>query len=196
MKTYLVYGTRDCGWNTIFEWIKYHEPGAVNIPTSVQKHNRESYKGLDKSTHRFFNLQETSLIYNEELVFSYNTADYDKSVVVLRDIYDVVQDILEVTVKNVDNIIANQIELFEEYAEECLEESHKLMDNHKLFINYNKWCCDLEYRDEIAKQFGFDNKDVNMYENEWNTTLRAKMRYKKYFNTDIYRLNYSVIYAS
>lgn len=196
MKTYLVYGTRDCGWNTIFEWIADCDKNAVSVFTNVKKHNRESYKGLNKNNHVYFNLEETSLVYNEELVFSYNTADYDKSIVILRDIYDVVQDILEVTVKNVDNIIANQIELFEEYAEEYLEESHKLMDNHKLFINYNKWCCDLEYRNEIAKQLGFENKDVNMYENEWNTTLRAKMRYKKYFNTDIYRLNYSVIYAS
>lgn len=200
MKTYLVYGTRECRWDEIFEWILDHNLGAMTIGTSVTKHNRESYKNPGEYsernvTHKYFYLPETSLVYNEELVFSYNTANYNKSIVILRDIYDVVQDILEVTVKNVDEIISNQFELFEEYAEELSGEAHRLMDGHKLFINYNKWSNDIAYRDEVAQDLGFQNKDTQLYEYSWNTTLRNKMRYKKYFNSDIYRLNYNTIYA-
>ena len=194
MKDYLVYGTKYNKFDEIFEWILNHQD-AHRILSSYKLHKdgKYSYKETinleDESDHRYFEFRETSLVYNEELMLCRNTTNYTKSIIIFRDIYDVIETLVNRTFRSVDNAVAKQVNLFEEYVEEMLKETNKIPEGYELFINYNRLCTDIGYRDKIAEALGFENTDITLKVAANITPLRNKLRYKKYITQRLTELN-------
>ncbi|MCK5017018.1 MAG: hypothetical protein KAS32_08095 [Candidatus Peribacteraceae bacterium] len=176
----------------IFEWILYHND-AIYYPANVKQHINDKYDKKTFPQQEYFYFKETSLVYNEDLMFARNTTNYTKSVIILRDLRDVIEDISSCTFKSAEKVITNQIKLFEEYGEEYLNNTNKIPSNYKLFINYNKWLDEIPYRNHIANQLGFENTDTNIYLTTKNFKLRNKLRYRKYFTSYVKELNNKII---
>lgn len=197
MRDYLVFGTRYNKFDNIFEWIKEHSDAGC-IQSSYKLHKDGEYKFKKNGRlyadveNRYFVFNEHSLVYNEELMLCRNTVNYQKTIVVLRDMYDVIDNMLTVTFKDVDRIVNKQIDLFEEYVEELMDQSHYILDKYKFFISYNRWCKDIEYRDYIGSMLGFGNADTKIYENEENKSLRERIRYRKHFTDHLKYLNWKL----
>ncbi len=196
MKDFLVFGTRYNKFDEIFKWISNHQhAGYYN--TDVDTHKKRRYvknqNENDALMYRYFMFNEVSLVCHEDLMLSFNTTNYTKTIVIFRDMYDVIDDILSCTFKSVDNVVMKQIDLFEEYADEYLKETNKIPDTYKLFINYNRWSNDMKYRDELAKSLGFENTDYRTYKDTQNFKLRDKVRYRKFFTSSVKEINSKVI---
>ena len=200
MKDYLVFGTRYNKFDEVFKWISEHQNAGYD-ESNAKDHLKVNYgakKDIDQkdiNKHRYFMFNETSLVYHEDLMFAYKTANYTKTILIFRDLYDVIEDILSCTFKPefVDSIISNQIDLFEEYADEYLDETNKLPHPYRLFLNYNRWMTDIGYRNEIATDLGFENTDFKTYSNNHNSKLRDKLRYRKHFTSRVKSLNHKVM---
>lgn len=189
MKDYLVYGTRHCGFDKIFEWILDHTDSWY-VVSNTKLHTKGLYENKPKDVKlRFFTFYETSLVYNEDLMFAHNTSNYTKSIVVLRYAEDFIDDILSTVKKNAEKVVERNIDLFEEYVDEYTNETNKLVDGYKLFINFNKWLWDIPYRNSIAEQLGFNNTDNETYIVTKDYVLRSRIRFRKHITNRVKQLN-------
>jgi hypothetical protein len=185
-----VYGTRYCKFDEIYKWILKHQQ-AWMYKTDVKTHTQGKYKKFDGGVSEFFYLPETSLVYNEDLLASHNNEYYRKTIIILRDLTDVIEDVLHKTFKPefVDRIIRDQIDLFEEYTDEYMNETNKCPDTYTTFILYDQWLRDEEYRHHVALILGFHNTDYEEYTPNRDYVLRNKLRFKKHITDEVRILN-------
>jgi len=188
--SYLVYGTRYCKFEEIFKWINHHQESHL-YKTDIKTHTQGKYDKHKGGVAEFFYLPETSLVYNEDLLASHNNECYRKTIIMLRDLTDVIEDVLHKTFKPdyVNSIIRNQIDLFEEYTDEFINETNKCPDNYTMFILYDQWLKDEEYRHHVALEFGFHNTDYKEYSPNRDYVLRNKLRFKKHITDEVRTLN-------
>lgn len=194
MKDYLVYGTRYSGFGRMLEWISDH-CDARCIKTDVNSHIKNKYDKKSLVNRRYFLFAETSLVYNERLMLCRNTTNYTKSIIVFRDIYDVIENVLQKTRVSVDKVISKQTDLFEEYSDELLKETHYIPEGYELFINYRRWLMDVDYRNKIGSALGFENSDKEVYELNMDKRLRNSLRFKKYKTKSLTDLNKKTLYS-
>ena len=160
------------------------------VVSDVKLHTKGLYKNKPKDVKlRFFTFYETSLVYNEDLMFAHNTSNYTKSIVILRYAEDFIDDILSTVKKNADKVVERNVDLFEEYVDEYTNETNKLVDGYKLFINFNKWLWDIPYRNSIAEQLGFTNTDNETYLVTKDYVLRSRIRFRKHITSRVKQLN-------
>ena len=124
MKDYLVYGTRHCGFDKIFEWILDHTDSWY-VVSNPKLHTKGLYENKPKDVKlRFFTFYETSLVYNEDLMFAHNTSNYTKSIVVLRYAEDFIDDnVIDIVIRG-PKVYLKGYEPPEEETEEETEEEN------------------------------------------------------------------------
>jgi hypothetical protein len=188
--SYLVYGTRYCKFDEIYKWILDHQQAWL-YETDFKTHTQGKYKKFDDGESEYFYLPETSIVFNEDMLASHNNECYRKSIIILRDLTDVIEGVLSRTFKpeSVDRAIGNQIELFEEYTDEYIGETNKCPDHYTMFILYDRWLKDIDYRDNVARTLGFINTDYKEYIQVRDYTLRNRLRFKKHITEEIISLN-------
>jgi hypothetical protein len=180
-RSYFVFGTRYSGWDKIYCWIKRHQKAYCYDVGYKQFCNGTFQENLND--HTYYNFAETSLVHHEDIMLTTNKGLYTKTIIVLNDIEDVIEEILHKTRKSVEDVVNNQVELLEELIEEAKGETHYIPERSKLVILYDQWLKDEEYRNWIAELLGFVNTNHETYHKVIDYKLRDSYRYK-YFITD------------
>lgn len=77
-----------------------------------------------------------------------------KNVVILRDVYNLFASLLKSKMMHKGNC-SKFVTLYKAYAGAYLRHASESPDP-TIFVNYNQWCMEADYRIEIANQIGFD----------------------------------------
>jgi hypothetical protein len=147
------------------------------VQDHYRSHRREQLEFLLQQAQGNFSYKEC-LIYNyEDFDFSsalnsyYSEKNHDiylgKSaekydLILLRDPFNLLasrikRGFLDVKIKN-----KNFIDLWLEYAQEILGETNYLSQNKKIFVNYNQWVQNQNYRQQISEQLGLQFSDAGI----------------------------------
>jgi|GEM_PF-7056225 len=185
--SYLVFGNRYCGWDEIIKWILDHKDVSYHV-TDVEHAKKGTMTSCDGDT-VFSYYPETSLVYHEDILFNSNLATYRKTIIVYRDIKDVIAKILKNTRINIDKVVNKQVYLFEDYTDELIGESSKIHEPYFMPIFYDKWRYNIDYRNDIANQLGFVNTYKDAIEREYNLKDRQKVRYIRQITQRVKELN-------
>lgn len=185
--SYLVFGTRYCGWDNIFEWILTHKDVSYHV-MSLDKNKEGSMKAYEDDT-VFYYYPETSLVYHEDILFNSDLATYRKTIIVYKDLTDVIEKVFKRTKINPEKAISKQVELFEEYTDELIGETSKIHEPYFMPIFYDLWRHNLDYRNILAEKLGFKNNFTDVVEKEYDFKFRQKIKYKRQITSRVKELN-------
>jgi hypothetical protein len=179
--SFFAFGTRYCGFDEMKEWFPFE-----TIYCNIKNFSKIKHKSLNHSLYFF---PETSLLYHNDLILTPKKGNYIKTIIIYRDLTDVIEIILEKTRINVDEVIKKQISLFEEYTNELIGETSNILEPYFMPIFYDMWRQDIKYRNSIAEALGFVNKDNTIYHAHHNYKLRQGIRFKRQITSQVKDLN-------
>jgi hypothetical protein len=172
MNTILIFSTKRSGHHAIIEWIGNNMNGGIVFHNDTHwrsfvdgkkvylgKRKEVLYGGKSKKNLTVYNFEDININQHSKIVKSPFVVNHDKTIIVLRDVYNMVASSIKSTTKNVDVTIRKRVDRWKEYCFELLGETDWVDKNKLHFINYNMWFIDREYRDLIGKSIGFINED-------------------------------------
>lgn len=216
MKTTLIFATKRSGHHAIIEWIgNNREKGLVfhndthwkslveGRKIYLGKRKEVLYGGKVKKDLTVYNFEDLNINQHSAILQSPFIINYDRTIIVLRDVYNMVASSIKSTPKNTNIRIRKRVSRWKEYCKELLGETDYVTSDKLHFINYNTWFSDREYRDLIGRSLGFDNKDYGISSiskygggSSFGDTGSAKSmdvynRWKKYLNNDLFNRHLS-----
>ena len=174
-------GLRRSGNHAVINWIKKQEKGFVKFLNNVkpqqspyrfyyahfpeEEFRREAWSNFSEKDCLIYSYEDHELDYiaaqkferKHDYYVGKTAKRYD--VILLRDPFNLLASRLKkgyMTVKNPDRSV---VDLWISYAREFLGETQHLTQN-KIFINYNLWVSNVEYREQIATKLDLDFSDV------------------------------------
>lgn len=91
------------------------------------------------------------------------TDNHYKTIIVIRDIYNVVASSIKSSNKNNMSVyISRLIDRWKGHCREVLDQTDYVSGDKKIFVNYNTWFLDEQYRHLIAMAIGFKNKEMGI----------------------------------
>jgi hypothetical protein len=175
MKTILVFSTKRSGHHAIIEWIGRNMDNGLIFHNDVQwrlfvqgikryrgKRKEIVFGGKTKKDLTIYNFEDININQHMNILQSPFTTGYIKTLIPLRDVYNMVASSIKSTPKNTDTVIRKRVDRWKEYCLEVLGRTDYVTASKLHFINYNLWFIDREYRDLIGRSLGFENKDYGI----------------------------------
>jgi len=213
MKTLLVFGTQRSGHHAIIHWV------ARNMTDGVVFYNdcdlkafltgRRVYRGKYKlrkfalagqdTTHEIYNFEDININQHPKVLESPLIHDYHKTIIPIRDVYNMVASSIKSTPNNTKQRVQKRVRRWTEQVEEVLGLTGHVPEGKKVFVSYNLWVEDREYRDIMAMALGFKNQDIGVdtispygggssFNNHGGDASKLKVfeRYRDYLDNDIF----------
>ncbi len=130
---------------------------------------RGKYKQLyygrqgEKVDVEIYNFENGPIHRHDHALASSFTTDHYKTIIAVLDIYNVVASSIKSSNKpDMNTYISRVIQRWKGHCWEALGDTNYVSKDKKIFVNYNLWFLDRQYRSLMARAIGFDNQEIGI----------------------------------